>query len=167
MESAWKMRGGNAWILSALKCASTAGLRTAFDMDYRASSWPSAAEAGIQARKARPWVNVLLGNEDELSLPCGESEAGAQAQIGLHAGVSLVIRKRGSDGVEAYSCDGCRFAPKCPVKVVSTIGAGDGFAAGSCTDWFAASVWTSACATATPGPPSSSTESVAPMPCHA
>src|SRR5207253_1591323 len=114
----------------ALQAARAAGLRTAFDMDYRASSWQSPAEAGAEARKALPWVDVLLGNEDELSLLSGKSEARAQAQIGLDAGVSIVIRKRGADGVEAYSRDQCVFAPKCAVKVVSTIGAGDGFAAG-------------------------------------
>jgi len=116
--------------ISALQAARAAGLRTAFDMDYRASSWQSPAEAGAEARKALPWVDVLLGNEDELSLLSGKSEARAQAQIGLDAGVSIVIRKRGADGVEAYSRDKCVFAPKCAVKVVSTIGAGDGFAAG-------------------------------------
>lgn len=125
--SAFPAREGT---MSALKAARTAGVRTAFDLDYRASSWPSPAEAGIQARKALPWVDVLLGNEEELSLLTGKSETGAQAQIGLDAGVSLVIRKRGSDGVEAYSREGYVFAPKCPVNVASTIGAGDGFGAG-------------------------------------
>jgi sugar/nucleoside kinase (ribokinase family) len=71
--------------LSALRAARTAGLRTAFDMDYRASSWQSPAEAGAEARSER---------------------------------------------VEAYYRDEYVFAPKCPVQVVSTIGAGDGFAAG-------------------------------------
>jgi 5-dehydro-2-deoxygluconokinase len=116
--------------LSALKAARLAGLPTAFDMDYRASSWQSPAEAATQARKALPWVDVLLGNEDELSLLSGKSEARAQAQVGLDAGVSLVIRKRGSDGVEAYSRDKYVFVRKCTVRVASTIGAGDGFAAG-------------------------------------
>ncbi len=116
--------------MSALKAARTAGLRTAFDIDYRASSWRSPEEAGIQARKALPWVDVLLGNEEELSLLSGTSETRDQAQIGLDAGASLVIRKRGSDGVEAYSRDGYVFAPKCAVNVMSTIGAGDGFGAG-------------------------------------
>ena len=58
------------------------------------------------------WVRMLK-HRMKLSLLSGESEAGAQAQIGLHAGVSLVIRKRGSDGVEAYARDGYMFAPKC------------------------------------------------------
>ena len=116
--------------ISALKAARVAGLRTAFDMDYRPSSWQSPAQAGAEARKALPWVDVLLGNEDELCLLSGEREARAQAQVGLDAGVGLVIRKRGSEGVEAYSREGYVFAPKCPVQVASTIGAGDGFAAG-------------------------------------
>jgi 5-dehydro-2-deoxygluconokinase len=116
--------------LSALKAARKAGLRTAFDMDYRASSWPSPEEAGRQARGALPWVDILLGNQDELSLLSGKSEGRAQVQVGLDAGVSLVIRKRGSEGIEAYTRDRCVFASPCPIKVVSTIGAGDGFAAG-------------------------------------
>jgi 5-dehydro-2-deoxygluconokinase len=116
--------------ISALQAARQAGLRTAFDIDYRASSWRSTTEAGTQARTVLPWVDILLGNEDELSLLSGRSDARAQAQIAWDAGVKLVIRKRGSEGVEAYSREKCVFAPKCAVKVVSTIGAGDGFAAG-------------------------------------
>ena len=38
----------------------------------------------------------------KLSLLSGETEAGAQARIGLRAGVSLVIRKRGSDGAAGF-----------------------------------------------------------------
>ena len=58
------------------------------------------------------WVRMLKLRM-KLSLLSGETEAGAQARIGLRAGVSLVIRKRGSDGVEAYSRDGYMLAPKC------------------------------------------------------
>jgi 5-dehydro-2-deoxygluconokinase len=116
--------------LSALKCARKAGLRTSFDVDYRASSWQSSEEAGRQARGALPWVDILLGNEDELALMSGKHEGRAQVQVALDAGVGLVIRKRGSEGVEAYTRDRCVFAPPCAMRVVSTIGAGDGFAAG-------------------------------------
>ncbi|MGH9649911.1 MAG: PfkB family carbohydrate kinase, partial [Terriglobales bacterium] len=43
--------------LEALRIASEAGLRTVFDIDYRASSWVSAGEAGRWARTALPWVD--------------------------------------------------------------------------------------------------------------
>lgn len=116
--------------LSALQGARKAGLRTAFDVDYRASSWESPKEAGRLAHAALPWVDILLGNEDELGLLSGKSEGWAQARAALDAGVGLVIRKRGREGIEAYTAEQRFFAPPFAIEVVSTIGAGDGFAVG-------------------------------------
>lgn len=42
----------------------------------------------------------MLKHRMKLSLLSGET--GARARIGLHAGVSLVIRKRGSDGAAGF-----------------------------------------------------------------
>ncbi len=115
--------------VDALKTAREAGL-TVLDVDYRASSWASPEEAGRQARAVLPWVNVVLGNEDELTLLTGEREAHAQVQTVLAAGVTLVVRKLGAKGVEAHTRDQSYSAEPCPTRVVSTVGAGDGFAAG-------------------------------------
>jgi 5-dehydro-2-deoxygluconokinase len=79
----------------ALQAARAAGQQTALDIDYRESSWPSAAEAGRQARLAMAWVDVVIGNEPELALLTEETEPGAQVQRALDLGARLVVRKRG------------------------------------------------------------------------
>ncbi len=114
----------------ALKTAREAGLRTVLDVDYRASSWSSPEEAGREARAALPWVDIVLGNEDELFLLTSQREARRQDQTVLAAGVWLVVRKLGAKGVEAHTRDQSFSAQPTPTRVVSTIGAGDGFAAG-------------------------------------
>ena len=116
--------------LDALEAARGAGARTVLDVDYRASSWPSPEEAGRQARRALAWSDVVVGNEDELLLLTGERDAARQVRAVLGAGVGLLVRKLGARGVEAHSADGSFFAPPFVVQVVSTIGAGDGFASG-------------------------------------
>lgn len=116
--------------LDALRAARSAGARIVLDVDYRASSWPSPEAAGEQARAALPWVDVVIGNEDELALLTGQEGGPAQVRAALEAGAGLVVRKLGSQGVEAHTRDEALSAPPLPVPVVSTIGAGDGFAAG-------------------------------------
>jgi 5-dehydro-2-deoxygluconokinase len=114
----------------SLRAAREAGVRTVFDVDYRASSWPSAGEAGLAARLMLPLLDVVIGNEEELELLTGRSEAAAQVDAVLGAGVGLLVRKRGADGVEAHGREGSATLPPLDVPVASTIGAGDGFAAG-------------------------------------
>jgi 5-dehydro-2-deoxygluconokinase len=116
--------------LRALKVAREAGLRTVFDIDYRASSWPSAEEAGRTARAVLPWVDILIGNEDEVSLLTGERERRLQVQAVLEAGTQMVVCKLGAKGVEAHMRQQSCLVEPISIKVVSTIGAGDGFAAG-------------------------------------
>ncbi|HUG52400.1 MAG TPA: 5-dehydro-2-deoxygluconokinase [Vicinamibacteria bacterium] len=114
----------------ALEAARAGKLRTVLDVDYRPSSWPSPEEAGRAARAVLPWVDVVIGNEDELALLTGATHAEGQVRAVLDAGVGLLVRKLGAAGVEAFGPDGRASSPPVPVAVASTIGAGDGFAAG-------------------------------------
>lgn len=114
----------------ALKTAHEAGLRTVLDVDYRASSWPSQEEAGRAARSSLPWVDILVGNEDELFLLTGKHDARTQVKAILESGTQMVVRKLGTKGVEAHTRQQSCVVEPFPVTVVSTIGAGDGFAAG-------------------------------------
>jgi 5-dehydro-2-deoxygluconokinase len=116
--------------IRALKVAREAGLRTVFDIDYRASSWPSPEEAGRTARAVLAWVDILIGNEDEVSLLTGERERRLQTQAVLESGTEIVVCKLGDKGVEAHTRQQSCLAEPISIKVVSTIGAGDGFAAG-------------------------------------
>jgi 5-dehydro-2-deoxygluconokinase len=116
--------------LAALETAREGGVRTVFDMDYRDSSWETAEEAGRVARKALPWVDIVLGNTQEIAILTGEPDPDAQVKAVLSTGVGVLVRKLGAEGVEAHTREqSFRVAPF-PIKVVSTIGAGDGFAAG-------------------------------------
>jgi 5-dehydro-2-deoxygluconokinase len=114
----------------ALGEARAAGVRTVLDIDYRPSSWASPEDAGRAARAVLPWVDVVIGNEDEVALLTSRRDPREQVTAVLEAGVGLLVRKRGADGVEAFTRETSASSPPLPVAVASTIGAGDGFASG-------------------------------------
>src|SRR5258707_7984989 len=114
----------------ALEAARAAGVRTVLDVDYRPSSWTSAEEAGRAARTVLPWVDVVIGNEDEVALLTGQRDPRDQVKAVLEAGVGLLVRKLGAAGVEAFTRQSAALQPPIHVTVGSTIGAGDGFASG-------------------------------------
>ncbi len=116
--------------MSALRAAHEKGLRVVLDVDYRASSWPSPGEAGRQARAALPWVDLVLGNENEMALLTGTEDPAAQIRCLLDSHVAMVVRKLGARGVEAFTRGQSFSLPASPVAVVSSVGAGDAFAAG-------------------------------------
>jgi 5-dehydro-2-deoxygluconokinase len=114
----------------ALEWAREAGVRTVVDVDYRASSWGSPAEAGLYARLALPFVDILIANPEELSMVT-ETDDFDRALVRLRKmGVPLIVGKMGDRGTRAVEGDASVFVPPYRVEVVSTIGAGDGFAAG-------------------------------------
>ncbi len=114
----------------AIAAARAAGARTVLDVDYRASSWPSPEAAGAAAREVLGDVDLVIGNEDELALLTGTADATAQVKAALDLGPQLLVRKLGAAGVEAHMRGSSASAAPVPVTVASTIGAGDGFAAG-------------------------------------
>ncbi len=114
----------------ALGEARQARVRTVFDVDYRPSSWASPEDAGLAARAVLPWVDVVIGNEDEVALLTATRDPREQVAAVLEAGVGLLVRKRGAEGVEAFTREVSASSPPIPVEVASTIGAGDGFASG-------------------------------------
>ena len=116
--------------LTALEAARAAGLRTVLDVDYRASSWSSAGEAGRQARAALRWVDVLLGNEQEISLLTGSEKHTEQLSVLSKSDVKLIVCKLGARGVEAHFRGKSFLLPSRSTQVVCAIGAGDAFAAG-------------------------------------
>jgi 5-dehydro-2-deoxygluconokinase len=114
----------------ALEAARGAGVRTVFDMDYRESSWNSSKEAGEQARKILPWVDVVLANDEELYILTGKREAVAQVNMVTAVGVSVLVRKLGAKGAEVCTKSESFVIRPCRAPTLCTIGAGDGFAAG-------------------------------------
>ncbi len=115
---------------AALEAARQGGAQTVLDIDYRASSWSGPAEAGKMARETLRWVDVVLGNEEELALLTGRENGPEQVLAVLHAGPKILVRKLGARGVEARTAETRHFAESSSREVVCAIGGGDGFAAG-------------------------------------
>jgi len=114
----------------ALERARQSGCRVVFDVDYRAMSWRSPEEAGLAVRLALPFVDILIGNQIELTLVAGASSLDAATEKLRRAGVSILVSKLGETGTRVWTGDDSVFLPPYAVDVVSTIGAGDGFASG-------------------------------------
>ena len=76
----------------ALERARQAGTRVVLDIDYRSMSWRKPEEAGLAARLALPFVDVLIGNQLELKLVAGvgdldQSHREAARRRRAHAGL--------------------------------------------------------------------------------
>src|SRR5258708_4346583 len=114
----------------ALECARQAGSRVVLDVDYRAMSWRNPEEAGLAVRLALPFVDVLIGNELELTLVAGVSDLDEAIRKLRQARVPMLVSKLGDKGTRVWTGDDSVFLAPYSVPVVSTIGAGDGFASG-------------------------------------
>ncbi len=116
--------------LLALAWAREAEVRTVLDVDYRRMSWASQEEAGLYMRLALPWVDVFIANPEETQLVTGQTDLQNAVAWLRERGVPLIVAKLGSRGTVVVQGDDSFFLPPYPVEVVSTIGAGDGFASG-------------------------------------
>ncbi|MCS6951759.1 MAG: 5-dehydro-2-deoxygluconokinase [Bryobacterales bacterium] len=114
----------------ALERAKAAGARVVLDVDYRPMSWRRAADAGLAVRLALPFVSVLIGNDIELKLVAGTESLEEATQCLREAGLQLLVSKLGAQGTRVWAGAESWFLEPYPVEVQSTIGAGDGFAAG-------------------------------------
>jgi len=114
----------------ALERARNTGTRVVLDVDYRAMSWRNPEEAGLAARLALPFVDVLIGNELELTLVAGVGGLDEAVQKLRQARVPMLVSKLGDKGTRVWTGDDPVFLAPYSVPVVSTIGAGDGFASG-------------------------------------
>jgi 5-dehydro-2-deoxygluconokinase len=113
----------------ALERAKAAGCRVVFDADYRSMSWRSPEEAGLAVRLALPNIDVLIGNDVELKLVAGTSTL-EEAVERLRPRLPMLVSKLGDQGTRVYSGEDVVYLPPYKVEVLSTIGAGDGFASG-------------------------------------
>ena len=114
----------------ALERAREAGSRVVLDVDYRAMSWRNPEEAGLAVRLALPFVDVLIGNELELTIVAGTSGLDEAVQKLRQARVPMLVSKLGDKGTRVWAGEAPVFLEPYSVPVVSTIGAGDGFASG-------------------------------------
>jgi len=113
-----------------LERAKSAGCRVVLDVDYRAMSWPNGKAAGEAVRTVLPFVDVLVGNQLELTLVAGEVDLDRATDKLRKTGVSMLVSKLGELGTRVWVGGESVFLPPYKVEVASTIGAGDGFASG-------------------------------------
>jgi 5-dehydro-2-deoxygluconokinase len=115
---------------SALERARQAGCTVVLDVDYRAMSWKRPEDAGLAIRLALPFVDVLIGNQLELTLAAGVADLDQAITKLRNAGVSMLVSKLGELGTRVLTNDETVYLPPYKVDVATTIGAGDGFASG-------------------------------------
>lgn len=105
---------------------------TLLDLDYRASFWPSRAEAREQISRLLPHVTVAVGNLDECETAVGERDPERAAAALLERGVELAVIKQGPAGVLARTAEEKVQVGPVPVEVVNGLGAGDAFGGALC-----------------------------------
>jgi len=113
----------------ALERAHETGCKVVLDVDYRAMSWNHREDAGLAVRLALPFVDVLIGNDLELSIVSGSADLDTAVKK-LRGRVPVLVSKLGDKGTRVWTGDDPVFLEPYRVEVVSTIGAGDGFASG-------------------------------------
>lgn len=114
----------------AMERARAAGCRVVLDVDYRPMSWQGPREAGLAVRLAMPFVDVLIGNDLELKLVANTDNLDDAIEKLRQREVPMLVSKLGDKGTQVWREDQFVFLEPYRVKVASTIGAGDGFAAG-------------------------------------
>ena len=113
-------------VFHAIDVARGAGVKVAYDTNYRASLWPPArASAIIHAAVAQS--SVALPSLDDATLLTGLTDPDAIVDFYLHLGPSLVALKMGMNGtLLATPYERVRIAPF-PCVSVDATGAGDTF----------------------------------------
>ena len=141
------------------------GLTTFMDLDLRPDQWSHPLAFGLNLRRVLPLCDVIIGTEEEFeaalspapeAVMAGEKVADRQGLgrrlLSYCAEVDAVlVLKRGERGVSILQRDGQIDVPGFSVKIVNTVGAGDGFASGliagwaKCWDWRRAARFANAC----------------------
>ncbi|MYD11906.1 MAG: 5-dehydro-2-deoxygluconokinase [Chloroflexi bacterium] len=125
------------------------GLTTFIDLDLRPDQWAHPLAYGLNLRPVLPFCDALIGTEEEFyaalsptpePVMAGEAlrdRPGLEALLQRHCAESdaVLIVKRGDRGVTLLQGDGQVDVPGYPVKVLNTVGAGDGFASGLIFGW--------------------------------
>lgn len=164
------MLSGNAFsrgtcVDAARQVAETAGRHglTAFmDLDLRPTDWSHAHAFGLTLRQVLPWVDVLIGTEEEffalLAPDPGPVATGAPVTSAdrdalerllsalLESGtVGTVVLKRGAAGATVLTERDRLDVPGFEVEPVNTVGAGDSFASGLIWSRLRGDGWYQAC----------------------
>jgi sugar/nucleoside kinase (ribokinase family) len=106
------------------------GLTVSFDPNLRPSLWPDQGEMVDVVNALAKRADWVLPGLDEGKALTGRRDADGIADYYLANGARGVAVKHGSAGATVFTPDGSWYCPSFTVKVVDTLGAGDGFAAG-------------------------------------
>jgi 2-dehydro-3-deoxygluconokinase len=143
--------------LEAVQAAKRHGAVVSYDLNYRASLWKAAGgkeQAQAVNRKMAPWVDVMMGNEEDFSAALGFPVQGADENLtqldvrGFEQMIRTVVREfpcsvvattlrqattatRNDWGAICY-CDGSfhQATPRRDLEILDRVGGGDSFASG-------------------------------------
>lgn len=113
-------------VFAALERARAAGAVCVLDVDFRAYSWESEAEARAVCGQAVALCDLTVGNDEEFGLLAGSVAAGREYAAALPA----AVYKMGSDGSETFVAGQAFRCGIFRVKALKPLGSGDGFMAG-------------------------------------
>jgi fructokinase len=108
----------------ARRLALDAGLPVVFDPNLRLGRWSSRAQAAATVNAFVPGATLVCANLAEAQLMTGEDDVERAAQALLKAGAANVVITLGAEGAILRG-KLRRDAPGVPVRVVSSVGAGD------------------------------------------
>jgi 5-dehydro-2-deoxygluconokinase len=100
---------------------------TVLDMDYRPMFWSDVDAARSEISWMLDHVSVAVGNRTEAGVAVGTADPDEAARRILDRGVSLVMIKKGAEGVLVATPSGSWTVPPHPIQVVCGLGAGDAF----------------------------------------
>jgi 2-dehydro-3-deoxygluconokinase len=119
---------GHAALLELAQAVRARGGTVAFDPNYRARGWPSAATAQAAISGFAKVVSMALPTFDDEAQLWGDRAAGDTAARWLQWGATEVAVKRGADGCTVVTRDASEPIPAAlAAKIVDTTGAGDSF----------------------------------------
>lgn len=119
-------------VQQAAAAAHTAGITVTFDVNYRAKLW-NRKDAGEELRKLLPFIDVLIGSPEELTLLMGDGTADDETTVAssfIGQGIREVIVKLGAGGARLHTNNGTLHSPARDITAVDSVGAGDAFTAG-------------------------------------
>lgn len=116
--------------LRAVRTAKRAAATVSFDPNIRPVLWPDAGEMVETVNRFAALADWVLPGLAEGELLTGRASPRGIADFYLERGAAEVVIKLGADGAVFHNRHGAISEPAFPARVVDTVGAGDGFAAG-------------------------------------
>jgi sugar/nucleoside kinase (ribokinase family) len=134
-------------VTHAMRFARAHGMSISFDPNLRPRLWPSQALMRERLNALAALADWVLPGLAEGQLLTGQQDAAGIAQFYLERGAQAVVVKLGAQGAYVASGQFTGLVPGVPVaRVVDTVGAGDGFAAGFISARLEGLDWTRAAA---------------------